>query len=141
MKKNNRDLWPIIESLKGKSPNERRNAMQVGDYLQMPFLNYKEWVSLEKFEDPAVIPKESELVNVRILEILEEEGKVLLYAAGFKKKVDASLMYNFGDVRYSDHYPEFFSTKNGNGAYFGDSNASSKIGKTIGLRPYMQGRE
>jgi len=81
----------------------RKEAMQVGDYIDMSSAEFNSWIGDVIQGDPESL-KQSDVVRVVVDEIIDpvpanrnvESTKIVAEANGVKKRVDASLFYSYG---------------------------------------------
>lgn len=98
--KEGRNFYDVVKGEKITSSADKRDAIQVADYLVMDVSRFKAWYSLSKWEKNDTLKKEGP-VFVVIKEI--SDGKILVEADDVQKWVDASLFFN--------HYISFYSTE------------------------------
>lgn len=82
-----------------KSDSAKAEAMQVGDYIEMPARGFNDWYHSEATGDQSILDRDGN-VKVRIIGIDRSCGyaKTVTVEAdgtGVKKTVDASLFYNY----------------------------------------------
>lgn len=93
----------FLEAIKGVKGYDRKNAMQVGDYIVMPWKIFRTWSATQlngEQEDRATFPIEGD-ARVSVLGILKEKDKpmrAVVEANGVRRNVDASLFFNFGII-------------------------------------------
>lgn len=91
----------FLEVSRGVKGYDREQAMQKGDYIQMPWSDFRQWGATQpngEKEDQSVLPTEGD-AKVCVAEILREEGKptrIVVEAGGVRRAVDASLFFNYG---------------------------------------------
>ncbi len=105
-----RDFLEVLKNAPKYDQKWRIEAMQTGDYINMPGKEFKRWVSFLP-TDKETLKKLDELdeVKVKIKEIIKTKDRndntiieLLVEGGGVCKKVHASLFYNYGDIRLSD---------------------------------------
>ena len=90
----------FLEVAKGVKGYNREQAMQRGDYIEMPWGTFRQWHATQpngEKEDQNTFPTEGS-ARVSVSRILREEGKsthAIVEAGGIQRNVDASLFFNY----------------------------------------------
>jgi len=96
-----RNFLEVLNSLgENRDFLERKKAMQIGDYIDMPYQEFllwtkpKEKVSLFK-DTKKVIKCKLGTVRISIIEIKKGGEKILVQSGNVKKEIDSSLFFDY----------------------------------------------
>lgn len=90
-----RDFLQFCEDNELRDSGERREALQVGDYINLPAISYKQWTSFA----PCDLDSFSAMGMARV-EVMKitDSGLIKVKARGFEKTINGSLFYDYGRV-------------------------------------------
>jgi hypothetical protein len=88
-----RDFLQFCEDNGLKDSWSRKKAMQVGDYINMPAMSYKEWTNFASCDVNSF--SADGIIKVEVMKI-NDSGLIIVKADGFEKTIDGSMFCNYG---------------------------------------------
>ena len=101
-----RDFLTVRENLDDNSPQELKKTIEKGDYINMPGIVFKKWISNIPVKNKEALEALSEMdeIKVEVKEVVikkadefcDENIELVVEGGGIQKKVLSSLFYNYG---------------------------------------------
>ena len=127
-----RDFLEVRKSIEDGDTRAKIEAMQEGDYVNMPGKVFKKWISFISTDDEALRKlDELEEIRVEIKEIIKSEDgncnsiELLVEGGGVCKRIHASLFYNYGFQRVDR---DIGIVTGGEGGFNNDPNSQGGFG-------------